>query len=187
MSRVSVALVVQLLLSVVVSAQASGQRSTPVATSFVVTSPVAVSGGSLPVEYTCDGAGVSPALSWTGAPEGTRAFAVLMSTVPRDGRTKWNWIVHAIPASATGLPRDARGVGTVGRGSDGPRMGYQAPCSQGPGVKQYTFTVYALSAEPALPARAGDVTGEVFTVAAAPVTLATASLTLGYARSRAAR
>lgn len=149
---------------------------------FTLASPAGTDGGSLPIEYTCDGAGVSPALVWTGAPTGTREFAVLMSTVPRDGRTKWNWVVHAIPAIATTVPRAATSPGVSGRGSDGPRIGYQPPCSQGPGVKWYTFTVYALSATPTLPGRAADVTGEVLSQAMSSITLAKASIRLGYAR-----
>ena len=149
---------------------------------FTLTSPVAVDGGSLPAEYTCDGGGASPALSWSNAPAGTREFALMMTTLPGDGTTKWNWVLYAIPASATGLAKNTSGVGTPGVGSDGPHAAYQPPCSQGPGAKLYTFTLYALSASPSLPASASQVTGAVLTGAIANITLGSASLKLSYTR-----
>jgi phosphatidylethanolamine-binding protein (PEBP) family uncharacterized protein len=149
---------------------------------FLLASDVGPDGGTLPVEYTCDGAGDSPALSWSDAPAGTAQFALLMTTQPPDGSTKWNWVLYGIPASATRLERNATGVGTAGVGSDGPTLGYQPPCSQGPGPKLYTFTLYALSGAPQLPASPGQVTGAVLAQAIASLTLASASLELTYSR-----
>jgi phosphatidylethanolamine-binding protein (PEBP) family uncharacterized protein len=149
---------------------------------FTLTSPAASDGGTLPAEYTCDGAGSSIALSWSNAPSGTREFALMMTTLPGDGTTKWNWVLYAIPAAATGLAKNSSGVGTPGVGSDGPQAAYQPPCSQGPGAKLYTFTLYALSASPSLPASASQVTGAVLTGAIANITLGSASLKLSYTR-----
>jgi phosphatidylethanolamine-binding protein (PEBP) family uncharacterized protein len=154
----------------------------PAASTFALTSPVAADGGTLPAEYTCDGGGASPALSWANAPAGTREFALMMTTLPGDGTTKWNWVLYAIPASATGLAKSTSGVGTPGVGSDGPQAAYQPPCSQGPGAKLYTFTLHALSASPSLPAAANQVTGAVLTAAIANITLGSASLKLSYTR-----
>lgn len=156
--------------------------SSPAGGTLTLTSPAGTDGGTLPAEYTCDGAGVSPALSWSNAPSGTREFALLMTTLPGDGTTKWNWVLYAIPASASALARNSAGVGTAGVGSDGPQAAYQPPCSQGPGAKLYTFTLYALSAAPALPASASQVTGPVLTAAVASITLGSASLKLSYTR-----
>jgi len=150
--------------------------------SFTLTSPVAADGGMLPADYTCDGAGSTIALSWSNAPAGTREFALMMTTLPGDGTTKWNWVLYAIPGSATGLDKNSSGVGTPGVGSDGPQAAYQPPCSQGPGAKLYTFTLYALSASPSLPAPANQVTGAVLTGAIASITLSSASLRLSYTR-----
>jgi phosphatidylethanolamine-binding protein (PEBP) family uncharacterized protein len=149
---------------------------------FTLTSPVAVDGGPLPAEYTCDDAGSSIALLWSNAPSGTRDFALMMTTLPGDGTTKWNWVLYAIPVSATGLAKNSSGVGRPGVGSDGPQAAYQPPCSQGPGAKLYTFTLYALSASPSLPASASQATGAVLTSAIANMTLGSASLKLSYTR-----
>ncbi len=140
---------------VATNAQGTGSASsalnvTPVASSlplngFTLTSPVAAEGGTLPVDYTCDGFSASPALSWRNAPAGTQEFALVMSTIPSPGTVKYNWVLYKIASSVTDLAKDNYAIGTAGLGSDGPLLGYQAPCSQGPGAKTYTFTLYALS------------------------------------------
>ncbi|MFN7983282.1 MAG: YbhB/YbcL family Raf kinase inhibitor-like protein [Vicinamibacterales bacterium] len=139
-----------------------------------------VDGGTLPVEYTCDGEGATVALSWSQPPAGTREFALLMSTLPGDGTTKWNWVLYGIPATTTSLVRNTTGIGTLGVGSDGPAAAYQPPCSQGPGAKIYTFTVYALSAAPQV--GSARVTGAVLAAALPSVTLGSASLSVSYTR-----
>jgi phosphatidylethanolamine-binding protein (PEBP) family uncharacterized protein/Spy/CpxP family protein refolding chaperone len=150
---------------------------------FSLTSDAVVDGGRLPAEYTCDSTGSSPALSWSGAPAGTEEFALLMTTLPGDGTTKWNWVLYGIPASTSSLARNTVGVGTVGTGSHGTIMTYDPPCSVGPGDKVYTFTLYALSGPPSLPGDASKVTGPVLTDAISSVTLGKASLDLTYART----
>jgi phosphatidylethanolamine-binding protein (PEBP) family uncharacterized protein len=156
----------------------------PAGSSFSLSSAAAI-GSSLPAEYTCDGPGSTPALAWSGAPSGTTEFAVLMSTLPGDGSTKYNWVLHGIPPTRTSLAKDSYGVGTLGVGSDGPLVAYQAPCSQGLGEKAYTFTVYALSASPAVPANAA-VSGAALAAALPSITLGTAALSLTYNRSATA-
>lgn len=156
--------------------------SPAVSSTFRLTSSAVADSGTLPADYTCDGIGVSVPLAWENAPLGTREYAVLMSTLPGDGTTKWNWVLYAIPASVTALPRNSTGIGTLGVGSDGPQAAYQPPCSQGPGAKIYTFTVYALSATPLL--AAGRIDGATLTGAIAPVTLGSAKLSVSYTRPR---
>ncbi len=165
----------------VVSAAVSATPSAGSGTSFTLSSAVGVEGGVLPADYTCDGTGSSPALSWTNPPAGTQQFALLMTTLPGDGTTKWNWVLHDIPAATRSLGKDSFGLGTPGVGSDGPYVGYQPPCSQGPGAKVYTFTLYALSTAPTLPS-SGPVSGSTLNSAIAGITLGTATLNLNYTR-----
>jgi phosphatidylethanolamine-binding protein (PEBP) family uncharacterized protein len=149
--------------------------------SFSLTSNVGVDGGILPTDYTCDGAGSSPALSWSNAPSGTKEFALIMTTLPGDGTTKWSWVLYSIPGTTTSLAKNSTGVGILGVGSRGPTMAYEPPCSQGPGAKRYTLTLYALSESPQLPA-ANQVTGDVLTSAISSITIGSASLNLSYTR-----
>lgn len=113
---------------------------------FILTSSVVTNGGALPAEFTGDGAGVSPPLSWRGAPAGTKAFAVVMHHIPGPGDVKWYWTLYNIPANVTLLPKGARGIGTSGNNSVNRQLAYAPPHSKGPGVKNYFITVYALSA-----------------------------------------
>ncbi|NJD32322.1 MAG: YHYH protein [Gammaproteobacteria bacterium] len=161
-----------------------GTPATPgSSSSFTLTSSAVPSGGALSAEYTCDGRGSTLPLAWSGAPAGTREFALLMTTLPGDGTTRWNWVVYGIPSGTSSLPRDAFGVGTVGVGSDSPTAEYDPPCSQGPGAKTYTYTLYALSGAPTLPASPSQVTGKVLADAIAPLTIGSASLGVNYTRT----
>jgi phosphatidylethanolamine-binding protein (PEBP) family uncharacterized protein len=175
------------------NAQGSGADSaavsvTPVAagsgSSFALASPVVAEGGVLPAEHTCDGSGASPALTWSNVPAGTQAFALLMSTLPGDGSTKYNWVLRDIPGTARSLSKSSFGVGIAGVGSDGPMAAYQPPCSQGPGAKVYTFTLFALSAAPSV---SGTVDGATLRAALAGVTLAQATLNVNYTRTAASQ
>ena len=149
---------------------------------FLLTSSAGVEGASLPSDYTCDGTASSPPLAWTNAPAGTKEFALLMTTIPSPGTLKYNWVLSGIPPGTTSLARNTSGVGTAGVGSDGPTASYQAPCSQGPGLKTYTLTLYALSASPSLSAAAKTVTGDALNSAIASITIGSSALNLGYTR-----
>ncbi|HVP95523.1 hypothetical protein [Methanoregula sp.] len=149
---------------------------------FTLMSDAGADGGTMSAAYTCDGAGNTPELSWSGAPTGTKEYALMMTTLPGDGTTRWNWVLYGIPGTTTSLAQNSTGTGTLGTGSHGTVMQYDPPCSQGPGLKTYTFTLYALSGSPSLPADPAQVTGPVLTSAIAPVTLGTASLNLSYTR-----
>lgn len=153
----------------------------PTSGNFTLTSSVGVEGGTLPADYTCDGTGSSPALAWSNPPAGTQEFALLMTTLPGDGTTKWNWVLYGIPAAVRSLAKDSFGLATPGVGSDGSFVGYQPPCSQGPGAKTYTFTLYALSAPPS-PAGGTPVNGSALTTAISGITLGSATLNLNYTR-----
>lgn len=111
-----------------------------------VTSSAIGRDGRLPTEFTCDGAGISPPVAWSGAPAGTKSFAVsLWHTAP--DREKSYWVVYDVPADVTSLEKNSRNVGRLGM-NDKRRTEYDPMCSKGPGVKDYHITVYALSEPP---------------------------------------
>ena len=91
----------------------------PAAGTFRVTSSAFTAGGTLPMMYTADGAGVSPPLAWSGAPAGTKEFALTMTTQALDGE-KWNWVLYGIPAAATSLA-EGTSAGTAGAQHRRPR------------------------------------------------------------------
>lgn len=164
-------------------ASSSTPNSPTSPTTFTLTSEAGTEGSAMGVEYTCDGRGSSPALTWTNAPANTQSFAVVMTTLPADGSTKYNWVLYDIPGTRSGLPRNTFGVGTTGSGSDGPFVGYQSPCSQGLGSKIYTFTLYALASRPAVSEMAGAVDGATLITAIKSATLGSATLNLTHTRT----
>ncbi len=149
--------------------------------SLLLTSPVMVDGGTMPARHTCDDAGLSPPLAWSGVPDGTGAFVLLATTLARDGK-KWNWVLFNLPASQTGLAEGQTDAGTFGRTSDGPALAYAPPCSQGPGEKFYTFTLYAVDGPLSFTGDPSTVTGDVVEAALVGHVLAESALTVGYTR-----
>jgi Raf kinase inhibitor-like YbhB/YbcL family protein len=59
--------------------------------------------------FGCTGSNVSPALSWSGAPSGTKSFAVSMYDPDAPtGSGWWHWVVFNIPPGTTSLPKGGR-------------------------------------------------------------------------------
>jgi len=144
--------------------------------------------GELNKANTCDGAGISPALAWSGAPKSTKAYAITMDTIPgplRPGETEIlkhsYFTVFNIPATATSISSGAKNVGTIGRNFKDNQPGYSPPCSQGPGAKIYTITVYALSSELTLAAQ--DATEDVLAKVMTGKVLASGLISATYSRS----
>lgn len=114
---------------------------------LAVSSPAFKDGGDFPVEFTGDGEGVSPPVSWKNPPKGTKSFALNLWHIPGQGDVKSYWVVYNIPATVTGLEKGSMDIGITGH-NDKNRQEYDPMKSKGPGVKEYNITVYALSEEP---------------------------------------
>ena len=149
---------------------------------FALRSPAVANGGVLPGKFTGDGASLSPPLEWSGAPEGTKAFAVIMHHFDPEGKTKWYWTLYNIPADVGSLPEDVHGVGILGNNSVNRRAGYAPPHSKGPGEKTYILTAYALAAPLRIPAPAAEVSRDVLLAAMKDVMLDSAELKVVYTR-----
>ncbi len=149
--------------------------------SFVLRSPVVSDHGALPKEFTGDGEGVTPPLEWSGAPSGTKSYALIMHHTDPKGEYVTYWLLYNIPANIQSLPKDVKGVGTLGIGSRGKRAAYTPPHSQGPGLKTYVLTMYALSAPPQI-AAGTEVTNDILMAAIKNNILASADLSMTYTR-----
>jgi Raf kinase inhibitor-like YbhB/YbcL family protein len=84
----------------------------PEAASFAVTSTNVTDGAAWPVEQYSSGVpggkDLSPQLSWSGAPEGTKSYAVTVYDPDAPtGSGFWHWAVADIPATVTELPEGA--------------------------------------------------------------------------------
>jgi len=105
------------------------------------------------------GMGVSPQLSWTGAPATTMSYALIMhdTDASTDGTVTGDithWVVWNIPAATTSLPEGGPIPAGVGQLSlRGPQYMGPAPPAGHP-YHHYIFTVYALSSTLDVPAGA---------------------------------
>ncbi len=152
---------------------------------LVLKSSAVVDGGMLPVEFTGDGASITPPLEWSGAPTATKCFAVIMHHIDPAGIPKWYWTLYNIPASVQSLPKNVQGVGTLGNNGVNRRLGYAPPHSKGPGAKTYILTVYALSAPVQFSVPATEVNREVLLAAMKELILDSAELKVVYERTGA--
>jgi Raf kinase inhibitor-like YbhB/YbcL family protein len=120
--------------------------------SMVISSPAFAHNGSIPRIHTCEGSDISPALAWSGAPAGTKSFALIVDDPdapdPAAPKMTWvHWVLYDIPASAAGLtqavaPKDLP-KGTLEGVNDWKRTGYGGPCPP-IGRHRYFHKLYAL-------------------------------------------
>lgn len=101
--------------------------------------------GIYPQKYTCDGQSISPAIEWKGEPPGTKSFAITMHHFPPTGEKHVYMVVYNIPPNTKLFPENSTNLGIWGINTVNNKNGYAPPCSQGPGLKSYILTVYALS------------------------------------------
>ena len=101
----------------------------------------------IPARHTCDGEDVSPALSWSGAPEGTVSYALVMDDPDAPVGTWVHWVAWNIaePGLPEAVPAEAADGLRQGQNS-WERVGYGGPCPPS-GTHRYFFRVYALDQE----------------------------------------
>jgi phosphatidylethanolamine-binding protein (PEBP) family uncharacterized protein len=104
-----------------------------------------------------------------------------MHHVAGPGDVHWYWVVYNIPPTITSIAANDRAIGTYGTNSVNPQLAYAPPCSKGPGRKEYTISLYALSAAPQLATNTA-VDRDTLLAAISDRTLAVATLTLNYTR-----
>jgi phosphatidylethanolamine-binding protein (PEBP) family uncharacterized protein len=150
---------------------------------FVLSSPEIEADSLLPADYTCDGESATLPLKWSGAPDNTISFALIMHHVASLTDIHWYWVLYNIPAGLTSISRNASGIGILGTNSVNAKTGYSPPCSQGPGIKAYTYTIYALCQNLPLSLAPEMVTREVLLNAIEGITLASAKMTVYYSRN----
>ena len=119
---------------------------------FLLTSPAFTNNGAIPKQYTCEGADISPPLSWSNAPPGTKSFALIVDDPdapdPRAPKMTWvHWVIQNIQPNVQTLAADAakRGMpaGAVQGVNDWKRAGYGGPCPP-IGRHRYFHKLYAL-------------------------------------------
>jgi Raf kinase inhibitor-like YbhB/YbcL family protein len=144
-----------LLLACIIVSGCTIENPTLPPPTVTVTSNAFQNESGIPVAYTCDGQNMSPALFWSDLPEGAESLAVVMEDRDAPGGPFTHWIIHGIPVDRRELPADIpkdsalpdgirQGVNDLGE------IGYSGPCPPTGETHRYTFTLYALGAEPNL-------------------------------------
>jgi Raf kinase inhibitor-like YbhB/YbcL family protein len=119
------------------------------AMSFALQTNAFTEGGTIPKKYTCDGADVSPELTWSNAPAGTQSFALTVTDPDAPAGTWTHWVAWNIPASMTelpeGVPKSEILHSNMRQGkNDFKRIGYNGPCPPPGKPHRYFFRMYAL-------------------------------------------
>lgn len=114
------------------------------AADFTLESPAFTNNAMIPAEYTCDGTGKSPALSWQNIPANTQSLALVVDDPDAESGNWTHWVVFNIPTSVTELDTggpipEGAATGLNSWGGEG----YRGPCPP-TGAHRYVFTLYAL-------------------------------------------
>jgi Raf kinase inhibitor-like YbhB/YbcL family protein len=121
------------------------------AAGLAVTSSAFAEGKPIPARFAHDGP--SPPLSWTGAPMGTKAWALVVDDPDAPRGTWTHWTAWDLPASVWKLPEgaDVASLGGVEGTTSAGTTGYHGPAPPS-GTHRYLFRLYALSQPLGLPA-----------------------------------
>jgi len=125
-----------------------------VATALTLTSSAFAPNGEIPTAHTCEGADTSPPLAWSGAPAGTKSFALVVDDPdapdPKAPRMTWvHWVLFNVPATVTelaeGVSSSGLPAGAVEARNDFARTRFGGPCPP-IGRHRYFHKIYALDA-----------------------------------------
>lgn len=124
-----------------------------------LTSIAFAEGRAIPGKFTCDGLDVSPLLQWSGAPAGTRSFALICEDPDAPGGMWVHWVIYGLPATAVELPEGVATTESLPNGAkqgvnDFRRAGYGGPCPPPGRAHRYIFRLFALDTVPPLKSRA---------------------------------
>ncbi len=120
-----------------------------------MTSKAFAQGAAIPGKYTCDAQNVSPPLTWTGTPPGTKSLALIADDPDAPGGTWVHWVVYDLAAPTVELPEDTPKSQFLAGGAkqglnDFRHLGYGGPCPPPGKPHRYFFKLYALDTELAL-------------------------------------
>jgi len=135
-----------LLLPALLAASACGKEP---AMQFATTA--FADGAAIPAACTGDGADRSPALSWSGAPSGTRAFAILVDDPDAPVGLWTHWVLYDLGGDSVGLDAgQARTPALPGGARQGSNswgnLGWNGPAPPPGKPHRYFFRIYALAA-----------------------------------------
>jgi Raf kinase inhibitor-like YbhB/YbcL family protein len=124
-----------------------------------LSSPAFNSGAPIPTDFSCTAGDHSPALAWSGAPAGTKSFALIVEDPDAPMGTFVHWVVFNVPPGASGMPADAPKTPQLPdgatQGSNGMgAVGYKGPCPPPGKTHHYHFELFALDSALEVPPHA---------------------------------
>jgi len=117
---------------------------------FAISSSSFPDGADIPKKFTCDGADVSPELSWTEPPPGTQSFTLIADDPDAPSGTWTHWVLFDLPAATTSLAEGVSKIDELPGGerqgrNDFRKIGYNGPCPPPGKPHRYFFKLYALN------------------------------------------
>jgi Raf kinase inhibitor-like YbhB/YbcL family protein len=117
---------------------------------FAISSSSFPEGADIPKKFTCDGADVSPELSWTEPPPGTQSFTLIADDPDAPSGTWTHWVLFDLPAATTSLAEGVNKIDELPGGerqgrNDFRKIGYNGPCPPPGKPHRYFFKIYALN------------------------------------------
>jgi Raf kinase inhibitor-like YbhB/YbcL family protein len=103
----------------------------------------------IPLKYACEGDNISPPLSWTGIPNGTKSLAIICDDPDAPMGIWTHWIIYNIPPDKTNFDESIHtdvklADGSIQGANDFGDIGYSGPCPPAGYPHRYYFTIYAL-------------------------------------------
>lgn len=139
------------------SAAQADTATAPASGKFTLASPdiapgARIGAGQVFNSFGCNGNNVSPALTWSNVPAGTKSLALLAYDPDAPtGSGWWHWVVYNIPVDVTSLPAGAGDPkknlmppGAVQGRTDFGTSGYGGPCPPPGKPHHYYFRLYAI-------------------------------------------
>lgn len=116
---------------------------------FAISSTSFENGADIPRKFTCDGADLSPELSWVDPPAGTLSFTLIADDPDAPSGTWTHWVLFDLPANVTSLAEGVTKIDELPGGerqgrNDFRKIGYNGPCPPPGAPHRYFFRLYAL-------------------------------------------
>ncbi len=107
---------------------------------LLLLTPTMTPEGPMPDEHTCDGAGTSPPLSWSGVPQDATSLALVAEDLEDDSTVRW--LVAGLDPAITGIAAGRLPASAVAGGGEAPT--WNPPCPTEDEPHTIVFTLYVL-------------------------------------------
>lgn len=116
---------------------------------FLLTSTAFKEGEKIPVKYTGEDHDLSPQLTWSNSPSGTKTFVLIVDDPDAPGGVFTHWVLFNLPGNISQLPegipnKEKLQNGAIQGKNTGGTIGYMGPYPPHGPAHRYCFTIYAV-------------------------------------------